>query len=1180
MPKLALLPFLSTGLLPSLLLGIGTFLAGCLSTNVTAQQPVDYTTEIRPILLDKCFTCHGPDHKKREGGLRYDREAVAKGPLPSGKHAIVPGDPSASELVRRIFSEDPDERMPPPKSGLSLSSDERNRLKRWIAEGAAWEEHWSFRTALRPQVPEAQTKEWPRNPIDHFVLRQLEGQEMQPSDTATRAQLLRRVSYDLTGLPPSLEELDAFLADQEEGAYERCVDRLLDSPQYAEHQARQWLDLARFGDTHGLHLDNVRSLWPYRDWVIDAFRSNMPFDQFTVEQLAGDLLPEATASQKIATGFNRCNVTTGEGGLIVEEYLVNYAVDRVLTTSTVWLGLTASCAQCHSHKYDPFTQKEFYQLFAFFNNVDEEGTDRNALTPKPMMKAPTAEQGQRLKELSEATDVLEKQLDTPLPEVDQAQAKWESQWTSQLTDSWHTCTPLSAISRGGSTLTVQTDGSVRASGTDPARDIYEIVVRTDLQSIKALRIEALIDKEHGGVGRSSHHNVVLTDLSVKAAATATPLKTVAVKLGAASASFNQRDFPIRKALDDDPSSGWANDKGDRDRSLVFAIDQALPNQGGTIITLRLAFESKFSNHNIGRLRVSASSKQSLRPSTLGPWHALGAFQATSFKLAFDTDYGCESAVDLGAKIAGQAWKPRPDLVDEKVHSLKGGNSAFYFTRTIEADGPRPMSLMFGSDDAIKVWLNNELVHSKFKNRPVAPDQDKVTVQLRKGSNQLLLKITNGGGQGGFYFRVQGEDTSGLPTDLIAALTSEGARDKKTESSLRTYFRRHHSPAWKALETKYRAAKKQQLAYDAALPRTMIMKERSKVRKAHLLIRGSYDRKAEEVTRGVPSFLPPLPHDDRPIDRLTLARWLVEPNHPLTARVTVNRMWQSLFGIGLVKTTEDFGARGERPSHPELFDWLAREFVDSGWDVKHTLRLMVTSSTYRQSSRAPREAFASDPDNRELSRGSRFRLDAEAIRDTALSLGGLLVPTVGGPSVKPYQPIGIWKAVGYTSSNTANFVKDAGDALYRRSMYTFWKRTAPPPTMQIFDAPSREYCTVKRARTNTPLQALAMQNDIQFVEAARAFAQRILQTAGTDDRQRLSYAFRLATARVPDPSELKLLEGILKAQLEDFRAAPESAQALISTGDSKLDTTLDPITFAAWTTIASMILNLDETITKS
>jgi len=1139
---------------------------------------VDYRRDVRPILSDNCYACHGPDAAQRQAGLRLDVRDSALARTKSGAVPVVPGAPAESELWYRVNAA-PDERMPPPDSRKELSAGEIEVLRAWIEEGAAWGEHWAFVAPRRPALPDVAAAAWPRNPIDRFVLARLEELGLEPAPEAARETWARRVAFDLNGLPPALGELDEYLADDCEGADARFVERLLASPRYGEHMARYWLDAARYGDTHGLHLDNERALWRWRDWVIEAFNAGLPFDRFVTEQLAGDLFPDATLEQRIATGFNRCNPTTGEGGLIAEEYLAKYAMDRVDTTGTVFMGLTLGCAQCHDHKFDPFTQREYYELFAFFNNLAEEGSDENALAPPPFVKAPTPEEARELEAALAAALEAEARLDAPLPGVDALQADWEAEWGARLRRGFHRLEPLAATSRDGATLTVQPDGSVLAGGANPARDEHVFVLRTSAEHVEALYLEGLTDPSlpNAGVGRAPNANVVLTNVALEVAPADGSAAARPVRLAAAVADYSQPGYPIGAAIDGDPASGWAVDGGQREpRSVAFVPEAPFGFAGGTELRVRLSYESQFGQHALGRVRFAAASDPALVPAAPGTWHVAGPYAAQDGDVAYRTPFAPElRALDPDDATVG--WKPRNDLVDGERFDFTGEGSAVYLHRTIRAPEPRRVTLSLGSDDALKVWHDGTIVLERNVQRSAAPDQDRVELALHAGANHLLFKVVNHAGGFAFHYRMLEEDAESPPPDLAQALAAaQGALRADLEQRLRRFFRRRHSPEWRALEGEARRAREAAAAIEARMPLTMVSAERAERRPAHVLIRGRYDRPGEAVEPGVPAALPPLAAEGR-ADRLDLARWLARPDHPLTARVFVNRLWQNVFGTGIVATAEDFGAQGEWPSHPELLDWLAVELVESGWDVRRVLRLIVTSATYRQSSRVTPETLARDPQNRLLARGPRFRLDAETVRDTALALGGLLVEKIGGPSVKPYQPAGLWQAVAYPTSNTAKFVQDEGQALYRRSLYTFWKRTSPPPGMQAFDAPSREACRVRRARTNTPLQALVLLNDVQFVEAARGFAQRILDAEGSVD-ERLVLAFRSATARRPSAGELAVLRHVHRRALEGFLSDEPSARALVEFGDSEPPPGACA-ELAAWTVVASTILNLDETITK-
>ena len=934
--------------------------------------------------------------------------------------------------------------MPP--SGMEpLSKEEIALIRRWIETGATWNDHWAFVKPVRPPLPAVEREDWIRNPIDPFVLARLETKGLAPNDEADKPTLLRRATFDLTGLPPTLQEIDAFLADDSADAYEKVVDRLLASPRYGEHAARYWLDAARYGDTHGLHLDNERSMWLYRDWVINALNENKPYDQFTIEQLAGDLLPEPTLDQKIASGFNRCNVTTSEGGAIDEEFLMRYAVDRTETTGTVWLGLTVGCAVCHDHKFDPVSQKEFYELYAFFNSTSEKAMDGNALLPAPMVKSPSPEQTQRQEELN-------RQIAAAGQEIQAALAKIEYE------DPLKEATPESLEPQDYVWIDEALPAGAKPQGDGP--NPFQLVSLSEWPVHHGEKASTRTAQ-----GRSQHF---FTEASPE------------LVIGEGDVLFTHvlldPDNPPREIMLQWNDGSWEH----RAFWGEDAIDWGKADSASRRRMGDLPEPGKWT-----RLEIPVG-KVGLKP---------------------------------GAKVHGWAFTQFDGTVFWDTAGLR--------TRTPQAgQGYRSQ----------RAW------------------------EAALGKGESLPKPLQ---------------------DILAKKPDE--RDEAQRKQLRDHFLENvfedARATFQPLHAKRDELKKKVDELDKEIPATLVSEELAEARPAFVMKRGQYDQPGEPVTRDVPAVLPPFPAD-APRNRLGLAQWLVSDDNPLSARVAVNRYWQRYFGVGLVKTSEDFGNQGEQPSHPELLDLLAVEFHESGWDVKHLQRLIVTSATYRQSSKATPAEYAADPENRLLARGPRFRLDAETVRDNALSVSGLLVERVGGPSVKPYQPLGIWKAVGYTTSNTANFKQDHGDALYRRSLYSFWKRTAPPPTLQLLDAPSRETCTVRRSRTNTPLAALALLNDVQFFETARALAQRTLTEAGPDAKARASHAFRLATARRPTDDELDILVRQYEAQRVAYAADLEAAKKVLTVGENKPPDGLDPAELAAWTLVANCILNLDETMSKN
>ena len=1007
----------------------------------SAKHPVDFNREIRPILSDNCYACHGPDAGKRKAGLRLDQRDGALAKLKSGDFAIVPGQSEKSSLVARITAKD-DDQMPPEDSGKQLTSQQVETLKRWISEGAEWKGHWSLIKPERGELPLVKNQRWAGNPIDRFILARLEQENLKPAPEADKATLLRRVTFDLTGLPPTPAEVDSFLADRKPGAYERVVDRLLQSPRYGEHEARYWLDLARYGDTHGLHLDNERSVWPYRDWVVKAFNRNLPFDQFTIEQLAGDLLPNATEEQKVASGFNRCNVSTSEGGAIDEEFYVRYAVDRTETTGVAWMGLTLGCAVCHDHKFDPISQKEFYQVYAFFNNMNEKAMDGNALLPPPTMKLPSAEQQARFARLNESIAPVEERIRTEVAKIDYREPKAKPASKERADFVW-------------------------------VEDDFPSGAKVELAG-------APLQWEEGSRVFSGKRALVRTDA------------------GLAQDLFTEAAQPLMVGSQD----------------TLFAYVYLDPTNAPKAIMLQFHTTGWMHRANWGdEDAIPFGDKGTTQKLLMGALPKFGEWVRLEVEVA-------KLGLASGAKITGVGFTQFGGTVY--------WDQAGIFTATPQEDR---------SSESMLAWERQAAAQKESK----------------------------------------------LPRDLLEAVKQKSSRRTSEQSNLiREYYIANiygkTRPIFDPLIKQIADIRKERDELEKQFPATMISQEMEKTRDAFLLKRGEYDQRGEVVQRGVPAVLPPLPSSPT-TNRLDFARWLVSPGHPLTARVTINRFWQQFFGTGIVKSSGDFGAQGEWPSHPELLDWLATEFVQSGWDVKYMIRLMVTSTTYRQSSAVTPALVQKDPQNRLLARGSRFRLDAEMIRDNALFVSGLLVEQMGGRGVRPYQPPGIWEAVGYTTSNTAKFERDQGAALYRRSLYTFWKRTAPPPYLAAFDAPSREkYCT-RRERTDTPLQALVTMNDPCYVEAARQLGARMIEH-DRDVKDRLAFGFRLVAARNPSPAEMSVLRNALEKFHDKYKQNAEAAKKLISVGESPVNEKLSPSELAAYTMVASLLLNLDETLNKN
>jgi hypothetical protein len=1010
---------------------------------------VNYAREVRPILSDNCFACHGPDEKKRKAGLRLDVKAVAFGKLEGGGQAIVPGKPDESDLVFRVESDDPDLQMPPRKSGKHLTAAQIAVLRRWIEQGAAWSTHWAFEPPRRPALPPVKNAAWPAAELDRFILSRLEAEGLAPATQAGKATLIRRVTLDLTGLPPTPREVDAFLADSSEAAYETVVDRLLDSPRYGEHMARFWLDAARYGDTHGLHLDNYREIWLYRDWVIRAFNANKPFDQFVVEQLAGDLLPSPSPDQLIATGYNRCHVSTNEGGSIEEEVYVRNIVDQVDTNGTVFLGLTTGCARCHDHKYDPIRMKDYYQLFAFFNNIDGPAMDGNEARWAPVMQMPGAQQAAELHAIDAQIAGFRQSIDAAVakasssPDVIGGNEAAEPPRRADFV--WFD----DALPSGA---TPQGDGSWSFVG-NPAGPVHSgrLAVRNSGQGLTQRFFDNAGRKLRTGDGDTLFAYVYI----------------------------DSNNPPRELMLQWHTKAGWSHRAYWGENLIDWGKD---------------------------------GSPERLKAGGLPP---------------------ARTWVRLDVPVARLELAPGT-TIDGLAFTQYGG-TIYWDKAGIQTETPQEGQLY----DSLVAWVRAQRA---------------------------------GGG-------------TGLPKNLKASIAH--SRSKRTEAQTReliAYFieRAYAKTAdvLAPLRAKLEQAEQSRRHLDDQIPTTLVFREKAgEPKPAFMLKRGEYDRRGERVGRAVPAFLPPLPAG-APVNRLGLARWLVAADHPLTARVAVNRFWLQVFGTGIVRTAEDFGAQGEPPSHPELLDWLAIQFREDGWNVKRFIKRLVMSAAYRQSSRVTPEALAKDPANRLLSRGPRFRLDAEMLRDQALFTGGLLVETIGGPSVKPPQPAGLWEAVGYTDSNTARFTADTGAAkVHRRSLYTFWKRTSPPPQMSTFDAPSREACQVRRERTNTPLQALLLLNEPQYIEAAFGLARRSLREGGASPEKRLAYMFRLVTSRPPGAKDLAELTAALADLTTHYTAQPGAAQQLLATGEARLDARDNLTELAAWTMIGNVILNLDEAITK-
>lgn len=1020
------------------------------------RDKIEFNRDIRPILANKCLTCHGNDKNAVQAGLHLDKREGAIATLEDGNRAIVPGHPEKSALIARINAKEEFLRMPPVDSHKTLSEEDKGLLYQWIEEGAEYKQHWAFVKPVRPPLPKVKNAKWPKNGIDYFTLAEMEKHGLQPSPEADRATLIRRVTLDLTGLPPSQQEVAAFVKDTSPKAYEMVVDRLLASKQYGERMAMDWVDYARYADSNGYQADFERFQWRWRDWVIDAYNKNMPFDKFTVEQLAGDLLPNPTLAQRIATGFNRNHRINTEGGVIAEEWRVENVIDRVETTSTTWLGLTAGCARCHDHKYDPITQKEFYSLFAYFNNVPESGTgDERPVNHPPYIKAPYPDQSQKLA-------LLGMQVKTLTEEVQKLAAINEPK-----ADAWKLVAkaPPASLSQGLEARYVFTPELTALKGEKP-------------KMMGAPKFEQ---------GRSSGA-VQSNDESY-------------LDLGKAG-DFDTKQ-PFSYALWIKPETGFG--------SPISRMDIGKDYRGWDLFING----NRPAIHLIDAWPTNALKVISKKMIPNGEWSHIA--------ITYDG-----SAKPEGVKIYVNGEKTETDV---EANSLKG---------TIRTN----VSLKVGrrtNGDVYKGKVDDLAIYSK------ALTQEEV---------QALSGVS--------------------PAKMILD-TPKDKRTKEQQALLVKLWSRENDPKYRELDTKLEKATKDYTALDMAIPTVMVMEEMSKPRDAYVLERGQYDKHGAKVTATIPGVFGSLPKDV-PNNRLGLAKWIVSPDNPLTARVTMNRFWERLFGTGIVSTSEDFGTRAEFPSHPELLDWLATEFVKKGWDQKAMLKELVMSATYRQSSKITPKLMAVDPTNRLLARGPRFRLPAEVIRDQALQAAGLLVEKIGGPSVRPYEPEGFWDETNFYG-NLRNYKHDKDDGLYRRSLYTIWKRTAAPPNMTLFDVPSRETCRVRRPRTNTPLQALTLLNDETYVEAARVLAQHALQKGGATPESRIAYLFNQVLSRKPSEAEVKIIKAGLAKRIAHFKANPEAAKKLVMTGEAPQDPKLDKITLAAYMVAASTVLNLDETITK-
>ena len=1064
-------PVLNWLLLLAALAAAGKANAADVGRNTASR--IDFNRDIRPILSDHCYSCHGPDEGRRKAGLRLDVQEEAFRVLKSGKRALVAGDLKASTLVERIETSDPDEVMPPPKGGKPLNAAQVELLKRWVGDGAAWAKHWSFVAPERPALPAVKDSRWPRNELDRFVLARMESEGLKPAPEADKSVLIRRATMDLTGLPPTIEEVDGFLSDKSPDAYEKLVDRLLAAPQYGERMAANWLDLSRFADTSGYHFDGVRFMWLWRDWVIDSFNRNQPYDQFTVEQLAGDLLPNPTQSQRVATGFVRNNMTNDEGGADPDEYLNKYVVDRVNTLGAVWLGMTVGCSECHDHKYDPLSSREFYRFYAFFHNVPEKGLDRiRTDNPPPRLPVPTPDQAVKFVEADFRVKDAEKTLQDRQNELGETQEKFERETNSHPPKAPAAAELVARLAFEGD-LVAQVNGKAQSGRwTGPAAVAYE-----------AGRMGQAVTLDGKG----------------------------AVEVDGFPAFGRTNAFSI---------GVWARWKGGN--GALWSRMEPAPGFRGADA---LIADNRVQVHFISAWPEDAVKVKTKETISADQWHHVlvthdGSGKASGFRVYVD----------------GR----RRELETEK-DALKG-----------EPNANAPFRVGSRSGDTFLTGAVDDLA---FYRRALTADE--APMEALQGFLPVIAK-------------------------------TGGKRTPEEQEVLRKFYREGFAIDLIRSEEALAKARKAKEDLYGGIPTTLVMEEMDKPRDTFVLVRGDFRTKGEKVTAGVPAFLPPIP-EGQPANRLGLARWLVDRSHPLTARVSVNRVWSLFFGNGLVKTLNDFGSQGDCPSHPEMLDWMSVQFRDGGevsngsrrgskrtvapWNYKELVRLILTSATYRQSAAVSTALLEKDRYNRLLARGPRIRLDAEFVRDNALAVAGLLDRKIGGPSIKPYQPPGIW------DGTDSRYDQDHGEKLYRRGMYVFWRRSAHYPSFATFDAPNREVCTFLRQRTQTPLQSLVLMNDPVYVEAARALAARVWRENPKDSEARLLRAFRHVLGRIPAKDELAVLRQTYTTQLARFSKDEAAAKSFTSVGESPVEADVPRAEFAALTAVANVLLNLHETITR-
>jgi len=1041
------------------------------SASARADDQLQYNRDVRPILAEYCFACHGPDSAARKANLRLDQRDAA---IEAG--AIVAGNPDDSELIARILTDDPDLLMPPPATKKSLSPEQIAILKRWVANGAAYQPHWSLIVPQKADLPEVENRDWSKNAIDRFVLARLEANSLSPADEADPRTLFRRLHLDVTGLPPNPDDVAKFVADYQSGgdsALSAWIDRLMDTPTWGEHRARYWLDAARYGDTHGLHFDNYREMWPYRDWVIRAFNANQPFDDFLVEQLAGDLLPHPTDDQLIATGFQRCNITTNEGGTIDEENLANYAVDRVQTFGWVLLGMTTNCAQCHDHKFDQFSMRDFYSLAAFFRNTTQGPKDGNVADGRgPILVVPSAADRPRWKALPE--------------EIAAAAALRDSRRKEARTnfDTWLATVTPEQIGKD-----VPTDG---------------LSLHLPLNEGEGQTIQVLGDAEPRQID-----NAVAWVKGGPAGAAPTFKPNATLEIGEAGNFERDAAFSF---------GAWVKAaKNNTQAGIIARMDEQAQHRGWDL------------------------------------W---------------------QNGAGFGTHII-DAWPDNGMKVVTKNNVVKAGKWQHLF---VTYDGS-------GKPAGVKIFVDGREQPTRVEKDTLKADASiRTSTPLRIGQRSQGAIFDGGSVQD---VRIYDRQLSGADVQAIAGNASlqallaveASARTPQQTNQLFEHFLNHIDADYPQLASEVARLETEREAIRSRSPVTHIQQEKpDSPAMAQILMRGAYDKPIEDVSAATPAALHTMP-EDAPPNRLGLARWVIDPRNPLTARVTVNRFWQQLFGTGIVATAEDLGVAGAAPTHPELLDWLAVEFQSTGWDVRRMFKLMLMSATYRQSAQVSPDKLEKDSDNKLLSRGPRFRMDAEMVRDYALASSGLLSSKMYGPGTKPYQPEGIWDIVGLPGGNTRNYVQDKGENLYRRSLYNFWKRMAPPPNLEAFNAPSREVCAVRRERTNTPLQALVTLNDPQFVEAARHLAEQTLQRDGTTFESRLQFISQRLLGRHLRSEEIAIAQATFNDLKTYYSEHEDDAQQLLAVGESATREELDGKEVAAWTMLVNQLMNLDEVLNK-